>query len=119
MTNSIQSPRTSLDEVTTRGHRSNGPLRAFVTDPITTTKPHLSIDRNDSKVTTTSSKSNTSVLVRFGSIKQQDLLKYPSLTTTNTSTPTRSNKTREISKKRTSSADKFRRMVLECREMSS
>ncbi|CAF4234090.1 unnamed protein product [Rotaria sp. Silwood2] len=124
LTSSIQSPRSSLDGITTKTTPSNGPLRAFATDPLATTKPRLSIDRKVSTVpppstTTTISKSNTPVLVRLGSIKQQDLLKkYPSLTTTTTNT-TKSTKTRENSTTRTNSADRFRQMVLDCREMSN
>ncbi|CAF3432089.1 unnamed protein product [Rotaria sp. Silwood1] len=119
LTSSIQSPRSSLDEITTKITPSHGPLRAFATDPSTTTKPRLSIDRKVSTLPTTTAKSNTPVLVRLGSIKQQDLLKkYPSLTTTTTNA-TKSTKTRETSTTRINSADKFRQMVLDCREISN
>ncbi|CAF1337324.1 unnamed protein product, partial [Rotaria sordida] len=118
ITSLIQSPRSSLDEITTKTIHSTGPLHAFATDPLTTTKPRLSIDRKVSTVsTTTAGKSTTPVLVRLGSIKQQDLLKqYPSLTTTATNT-TKPTKTRENSTTRRNSADKFRQMVLDCREI--
>jgi hypothetical protein len=117
-TSSTQSPRSSQDGTTTKITRSNGPLRAFATDPSTTTKPRLSIYRKVPTVPTTT-KSTTPVLVRLGSIKQQDLLKkYPSLNTTTTPT-TKSTKPRETSPARINSADKFRRMVLDCRETSS
>ncbi|CAF3725007.1 unnamed protein product [Rotaria sordida] len=98
ITSLIQSPRSSLDEITTKTIHSTGPLRALATDPLTTTKPRLSIDRKVSTIsTTTAGKSTTPVLVRLGSIKQQDLLKqYPSLTTTATNT-TKPTKTRENS----------------------
>ncbi len=88
---------------------------------MTTTKPRLSIDRKVPTVpttTTTTTKTNTPVLVRLGSIKQQDLLKnYPSLSTTTTTA--KSTKAPENSTTRINSADKFRRMVLDCRETSN
>jgi len=109
-----------LDGVTTKTNPSNGPLRAFAANPLATTKPRLSIDRKVSTVpTTTITKSNTPVLVRLGSIKQQDLLrKYPSLNKTTTTAP-KPTKAPEASSTRTNSADKFRQMVLDCREISN
>lgn len=128
-TSSMLSPRSSLDGVpTTKSIRSNGPLRAFAVDPTATTKPRLSIDRKAPTVSTTpttTGKTNTPVLVRLGSIKQQDLLKkIPSLNSktspsTTTTASTKSTKTSENSTARINSADKFRQMVLDCREMSS
>ncbi len=85
-----------------------------------TTKPGLSIDRKVPTVPTTktTTKSNTPVLVRLGSIKQQDLVKkYPSLNTTTATA--KSVKAPETSTSRINSADKFRRMVLDCRETNS
>jgi len=106
--------------VSTKDTRSNGPLRAFATDPIIATKPRLAIDRKVPISTSTTKKSDTPVLVRLGSIKQQDLLKkYPSLTTTTTTTTAKSTKVQDTSTARMNSADKFRRMVLEYREISS
>lgn len=129
-TSSILSPRSSLDGVpTTKSIRSNGPLRAFAVDSTATTKSRLSIDRKaptvstTPKTTTTTGKTNTPVLVRLGSIKQQDLLKkIPSLNSkpsTTTTASTKSTKASENSTARINSADKFRQMVLDCREMSS
>lgn len=95
-----------------------GPLRAFATDPAVTAKPRLGIDRKGPPT------SNTPVLVRLGSINQQDLLKkYSSLNTatpTNTTnTTTKPGKSTDSSAARINSADKFRRMVLDSRELSS
>lgn len=103
----------------TKDTRSNGPLRAFATDPAATTKPRLAIDRKVPAAISTTKKTDTPVLVRLGSIKQQDLLKkYPSLTTTTTTTA-KSTKVPDTSTTRTNSAEKFRRMVLDYREISS
>ena len=114
---SVQSPRSSLDAIATPPARAMGPLRAFAADPVATTKPRLGIDRKGP------STSNTPVLVRLGSINQQDLLKkYSSLNTatpTNTTTTTKPGKSTDTSTARINSADKFRRMVLDCRELSS
>ncbi|CAF0736376.1 unnamed protein product [Adineta ricciae] len=113
-TSSTTSSRLSIDSVSTKEMRSSGPLRAYAADPIGPTKPRLAIDRKaPSKI-----KTDSPVLVPLGSIKQQDLLKkYPLLSATTTST--KSTKPSETSTTRVNSADRFRRMVLDCREISS
>lgn len=100
----------------TKPTRVNEPLRALGTDSVTETKPRLSIDRKTSILPSTMAKSNAPVLVRLGSIKQDDLLKkYSSLqTSTKTTKPSES-----TTPARPGSAERFRRMVLDCREMSS
>ncbi|UJR27009.1 hypothetical protein I4U23_008314 [Adineta vaga] len=116
-TSSISSTRLSTESVITKDNRSSGPLRAFATDSLASSKPRLAIDR---KIPSTI-KSDPPVIVRLGSIKQQDLLKkYPQLTTTTTAaTTTKSTKTSDNLDSRINSADKFRRMVLDCREVKS
>lgn len=100
---------TSSTNSSIQSPRSNGPLRAFVPEPVVTSKPRLAIDKKASSLP--NSKINAPVLVRLGTIKQQDLLKkYPTTNTTKTS---------ESSITRINSADKFRQMVLDCRETSS
>ena len=114
---SLQSPRSSLDAITTPPARPTGPLRAFAADPPATTKPRLGIDRKGPSTST------TPVLLRLGSINQQDLLKkYSSLNTATPPNPTttpKPGKSTESSSAPINSADKFRRMVLDCRELSS
>ncbi|CAF3845638.1 unnamed protein product [Rotaria magnacalcarata] len=120
MNSPVLSPRSSLDETPIQPTPLHGPLRAFAVDSSSTTKPGLAIDRKVSTKPATTTKSNTPVLVRLGSIKQQDLLKkYPTLTTTTPTNATISTKTRDNSSTRANSADKFRQMVLDCREMSN
>jgi len=100
---------TSSTNSSVQSPRSNGPLRAFAPESIVTSKPRLAIDKKASPLP--NSKTNAPVLVRLGTIKQQDLLKkYPTTNTTKTS---------ESSITRINSADKFRQMVLDCRETSS
>ena len=114
-TSSLQSPRLSADGASSKDGRFGGPLRAFANDPTVTSKPRLAIDRKAPSTT----KSDSPVLVRLGSIKQQDLLKkYPLLSTTAT-TAAKSTKPPDTATSRANSADKFRRMVLDCREISS
>ena len=99
--NLSHSPRTSFDaSAVVATTRAKGPLRALPTDPSATHKPRLSIDRKAPPT----AKSTTPVLLRLGSIKQKDLLNYPS---------------ESSAAARMNSADRFRRMVLDCRDVSS
>lgn len=103
---SLQSPRSTIEMSAALPKRSNGPLRAFAGEPSTPIKPSLSIDR---KVSVNSTMTQSPVLLRLGSIKQDELLKkYPPLKTNN-----------DRASNPVNSAEKFRRMVLDCREMSS
>ena len=100
--------------------RVNEPLRAFGADTATGSKPRLSIDRKTSILPNTIPKTNAPVLVRLGSIKQDDLLKkYSSLQTSTKTTTTKTALPSETNPATPGSAEKFRRMVLDCREMSS
>jgi hypothetical protein len=113
---SLRSPRSSAGEIITPIIRVNEPLCAFTSNISTLRKQRLAID---GRVPLPSSTSNSSVVLRLGTIKHKDLLKkYPSLTDTSTptSTMTTSNKSTDHSSTRINSADKFRRMVLDCRD---
>lgn len=100
--------------------RINEPLRAYGTDTASGTKPRLSIDRKTPILPNTMPKTNAPVLVRLGSIKQEDLLKkYSSLQTSTKTTTPKTTIPSDTNTARPGSAEKFRRMVLDCREMSS
>jgi hypothetical protein len=103
----MQSVRSSLDEIVSPTGRANRPMRAFATDVVMPSKPRLAID----KKSPAKAQPNQSLLLRLGSIKQQDLLqRYSSLTS--------NNRTDLSTTVRPSSADRFRQMVLECRNGS-
>ncbi|CAF0822110.1 unnamed protein product [Didymodactylos carnosus] len=137
----LSSPRSSLDStmnirpsaqplrathslLSTTSSSNNNDLTPIAREPVQHRKPRLSIDKkpassvNEQPLATSSrplTTANAHVLVKLGSIKHYDLVKKYSTLSKNSSAVEQP-MLNEIEKTRLNGAERFRRMVLECRD---